>query len=68
MIRTTFALALAALAIAGVAGTARAAPIAPLAAGVRTEAGQPIPVYWVYHRHYYHHHCWRGPHGYVHCR
>jgi hypothetical protein len=82
MIRTIFAMAVAALISAAVPGTSQAAPIAPLSAGVIAGTGGVTPVYYYhrnyrhyyhhryyYHRHYYHRHwrhCW-WRHGYRHC-
>jgi hypothetical protein len=57
MIRTVFAVAVAALAVAAVSGATQAAPIVPLPAKVTNDAaiGNVTPVYY-YHRHYYHRH------------
>jgi hypothetical protein len=73
MIRTMFAMAVAGLIFAAVSGTSQAAPIAPLPAAAVSEQGNLTQVYW--HRGYHHgwhrgwhRHCWRGWHGYVHCR
>jgi hypothetical protein len=55
MIRTIFAMAVAALVVAAVPGTSQAAPIAPLAADVIAGTHSVTPVYY-YHRHYYHRH------------
>jgi hypothetical protein len=59
MIRTMFAMAVAALVLAAVSGTSQAAPIAPLPGAVSTDAGGVTPVY--YHRYYhpYDHRHWR---------
>ncbi len=51
MIRTMFAMAVAALVLAAVSGTSQAAPIAPLPGAVSTDAGGVTPVY--YHRYYH---------------
>ena len=51
MIRTMFAMAVAALVFAAVSGTSQAAPIAPLPGAVSTDAGGVTPVY--YHRYYH---------------
>ncbi len=75
MIRTVFAMAVAALLLAAVSGTSQAAPIAPLPAGVAAADHAAVTHVWWYHRHYwyhpyYHHyrHCWRGRYGRVYCR
>ncbi len=67
MIRTFFAMAVAGLIFAAVSGTSQAAPIAPLTAAAASEQGNLTQVYWR-HGYGWHHHCWRGWHGYVHCR
>jgi hypothetical protein len=64
MTRTIFAMAVAGLICAAVSGTSQAAPIAPLPAGVTSESSGLTQVYW----HRWHRHCWRGWHGYIHCR
>jgi ABC-type glycerol-3-phosphate transport system substrate-binding protein len=67
MIRTVFAMAVAALVFAAVAGTSQAAPIAPLSGATSTDAGNVTPVY--YYHPYYHRHwrrCW-WRHGYRVC-
>lgn len=62
MIRTVFAMAVAALVLAAVSGTSQAAPIAPLSAGVTSGQGDVTQVYWHrgwhggWHRHW--RHCW----------
>jgi hypothetical protein len=58
MIRTVFAVAVAALAVTAAFGASQAAPIAPLPTGVTSDAaaGNVTPVYYRYHRHYYHRH------------
>jgi hypothetical protein len=68
MIRTIFAMAVAALFFAAVSGTSQAAPIAPLPAGVASDSAGLTPVYWHYHYHYHYgwRHCW-WRHGYRHC-
>jgi hypothetical protein len=63
MLRTMFAMTVAGLLLAAVSGTSQAAPIAPLPAAAASEQGNLTQVYWRYHRH-----CWRGWHGYIHCR
>jgi hypothetical protein len=69
MIRIAFAIAVAIMGIAAVSGTSQAAPIAPLAGVTATDGGNVTQVYWGYHRGWgYHRHCWRGWHGYIHCR
>ena len=45
MIRTVFAMAVAALVFAAVSGTSQAAPIAPLPSVTSTDAGSVTPVY-----------------------
>jgi hypothetical protein len=52
MIRTFFAMAVAALVFAAVSGTSQAAPMAPLPAGVAADSshGDVTHVWW--HRHY----------------
>jgi hypothetical protein len=63
MIRTVFAMAVAALVLAAVSGTSQAAPIAPLPAGVAAaDHGTVTHVWWHRHRH-----CWRGRWGHLHC-
>jgi len=64
MIRTVFAMAVAALVLAAVSGTSQAAPIAPLPTGVAADSSHGN----VTHVWYRHRHCWRGRYGYVHCR
>jgi hypothetical protein len=54
MIRTVFAMAVAALVLAAVSGTSQAAPIAPLPGARSIDAGNVTSVYY----HYYHRH-WR---------
>jgi hypothetical protein len=59
MIRTAFAIAIAALAFAAVSGVSQATPNAPLPAGVASDAGAGniTQVYW--HRHWHRHwHHW----------
>ena len=51
MIRTMFAMAVAALVLAAVSGTSQAAPIAPLSAGAASGQGDLTQVYW--HHGYY---------------
>jgi hypothetical protein len=64
MLRTVFAMAVAALVFAAVSGTSQAAPIAPLSSGVSsTDTGNLTQVRWWRHRH-----CWVGRYGRVHCR
>src|ERR1700761_9627741 len=65
MIRTVFAMAVAALVLAAVSGTSQAAPIAPLSAVVTGGQGDVTQVYW--HRGW--HGGWhRGWHrGWRHC-
>ena len=46
MIRTIFAMAVAALVLAAVSGTSQAAPIAPLSAGAASGQGDLTQVYW----------------------
>jgi len=60
MIRTVFAMAVAALVLAAVSGASQAAPIAPLN-GVAADSGQVTQVYW--------HHGWHGGwhRGWRHC-
>jgi hypothetical protein len=66
MIRTVFALAVAALVFAAVSGTSQAAPIAPLAGITSSDTGSVTQVYW--HRGWgWHRHCWRGRWGRLHC-
>jgi len=73
MIRTVFAMAVAALVFAAVSGTSQATPIAPLPAGVAAGSSHGNVTqahYYYYHRrHYYYHrrHCWRGRWGRLHC-
>lgn len=64
MLRTVFAMAVAALVVAAVSGTSQAAPIAPLPAGVAADSSHSgvTQVWWHRHRH-----CWRGRWGHVHC-
>jgi hypothetical protein len=69
MTRTFFAMAVAGLIFASLSGTSQAAPIAPLPAAAASEQGNLTQVYWRYGWHRgWHRHCWRGWHGYVHCR
>jgi hypothetical protein len=56
MIRTVFAMAVAALVLAAVSGTSQAAPIAPLPAGAASGQGNFTQVYW----HHGWHHGWHG--------
>jgi hypothetical protein len=63
MIRTVFAMAIAALLVAAVSGTSQAAPIAPLSGVTSPDNGQVTKVYWHRRRH-----CWIGRWGHVHCR
>jgi hypothetical protein len=65
MLRTMFAMTVAGLLFAAVSGTSQAAPIAPLPAAAASEQGNLTQVYW---RRGWHRHCWRGWHGYIHCR
>ena len=70
MLRTVFAMAVAALAFAAVTGTSQGAPIAPLSGVSSNEAGGVTPVYYYYHHGYryyrpYRHCYWR--YGYRHC-
>jgi hypothetical protein len=65
MLRTMFAMTVAGLLFAAVSGTSQAAPIAPLPAA--SEQGNLTQVYYGWHGGY-HRHCWRGWHGYIHCR
>ncbi len=62
MIRTVFAMAVAALVFAAVSGTSQAAPMAPLPAGVAAADHGAVTHVWYHHRH-----CWRGRWGHVHC-
>jgi hypothetical protein len=64
MIRTVFAMAVAALVFAAVSGTSQAAPIAPLAGITSSDTGSVTKVWW--HRGW-HRHCWRGRWGRLHC-
>ncbi len=72
MIRTVFAMAVAALLLAAVSGTSQAAPIAPLPAGAASGHDNLTQVYWHHgwhhgwgwHRHW--RHCW-WHHGYRVC-
>ena len=57
MIRTVFAIAVAALTFACVSGASQAAPIAPLPSGVTSDHGNLTQV------RYRHRHCWRGRWG-----
>ena len=75
MIRTVFAMAVAALVVVAVPQRSQAAPIAPLPAGVIAGTSSVTTAYYhrwhYYHRHrYYYHrhwrHCW-WRHGYRHC-
>lgn len=63
MIRTVFAIALAAIAFAAVSDASQAAPIAPLPAGVAADAGHGNVTYY----HHHHRHCWHGRWGHLHC-
>jgi hypothetical protein len=65
MIRTVFAMAVAALLLAAVSGTSQAAPIAPLSAGAASAQGNLTHVYW--HRGW--HGGWHGGwhRGWRHC-
>jgi hypothetical protein len=63
MIRTVFAMAVAAFLLAIGGGTSQAAPIAPLASVATGDSSLVTPVWWHRHRH-----CWRGRYGHVHCR
>ena len=62
MIRTVFAMAVAALVFVAVSGTSQAAPIAPLSTGISSDHGNLTQV-----RYWHHRHCWRGRWGRVHC-
>jgi hypothetical protein len=71
MVRTVFAMAVAALVFAAVSGTSQAVPMAPLSAGVATSGqGNLTQVYWHrgwhggWHRGW--RHCW-WRHGYRVC-
>ena len=57
MIRTAFAIALAALTTASVSGTSQAAPIAPLPGVTTANTNHVTQAY-----------CWRGRYGHLHCR
>ena len=61
MIRTLFAMVAAAFVFAAVAGTSQAAPIAPLPAAASSDISGVTHVWW-------HHRCWRGYYGHLHCR
>ncbi len=67
MIRTVFAIALAAIAFAAVSGASQAAPIAPLPAGVAADAGHGNVTKAWYYYHHHHRHCWHGRWGHLHC-
>jgi len=58
MIRTVFAIALAAITLVTVSGLSQAAPIAPLPAGVTADHGNLTQVQW-HHRHWRHCNRWR---------
>jgi hypothetical protein len=59
MLRTVFAMAVAALVVVAVSGTSQAAAIAPLAgAAAAATAGNVTQVRY----------CWRGRWGHLHCR
>ena len=60
MIRTAFAVAVAALVFAAVSGVSQATPIAPLAAGIAADHGTVTQVRWHHHHHcgWHHRHCW----------
>lgn len=60
MIRTVFAIAVAALVFAAVSGTSQATPIAPLTGVRAADGGQVTKVYW------HQRHCW-WHHGYRRC-
>jgi hypothetical protein len=62
MVKTVFAMAVAALVFAAVSGTSQAAPIAPLPGATSADSGSVTKVWWHRHRH-----CWRGPYGHLHC-
>ncbi len=66
MIRTFFAMAVAAFVFAAVYGTSQAAPIAPLPAGVAADTSHS-DVTHVWWRRGWHRHCWRGRWGHMHC-
>ena len=68
MIRSVFAMAVAALLFVAVSGISQAAPIAPLTGVTSGDAGSVTPVYY-YHRGYYHRHWGRcyWHHGYRRC-
>jgi hypothetical protein len=62
MLRTVFAMAVAAVLFAAVSGTSQAAPMAPLSAGATSGQNDLTQVYWHrgwhggWHRHW--RHCW----------
>jgi len=64
MIRTVFAMAVAALIFTAASGTSQAAPIAPLTSGVTADTGGVTKVYYGYHRHW--RRCW-WHYGYRRC-
>jgi hypothetical protein len=68
MIRTVFAMAVAAFLLAVGGGISQAAPIAPLASVGTGDSSLVTPVWWYRHHYYRHRHCWRGRYGHVHCR
>jgi hypothetical protein len=61
MIRTAFAMAVAALLMTAVSGTSQAAPIAPMASASAAQSGSVTKVWW------HGRHCWRGRYGHLHC-
>jgi hypothetical protein len=62
MIRTTFAITVAALVLAGVSGTSHAAPVAPLPAGAASAAKSDNVIQaWCGWRCRHRHWCWRHP-------
>jgi hypothetical protein len=63
MLKTVFAMAVAALVFAAVSGTSQAVPIAPLQGATSADTGTVTQVRWYGHRR----HCWRGPYGHLHC-
>jgi hypothetical protein len=62
MIRTVFAMAVAAVIFAAVSGSSQAAPIAPLPGVAAADTGAVTQVWYRHHRH-----CWRGRWGHLHC-
>lgn len=60
MLRTVFAMSVAALLFAAIPGSAKAAPIAPLPAGVAAQLSDVTEVRW--------RRCWRDRWGRMHCR